>query len=164
MDERTDRSHDTREDFVREDDSWIPSSVLPTPDPQNGWRFRWIRTSTLGQTDDTNVSRKFREGWTPVRREDHPELKITSDINSQFKGNIEQGGLLLCKAPEEKMTVAIRRNQNGYKCDSKWCGTCWYLFKQRLFFRKSCSYQDCQCVRHRYFLWRFCEVGYSRYD
>ena len=108
MDERTDRSHDTREDFVREDDSWISSSVLPTPDPQNGWRFRWIRTSTLGQTDDTNVSRKFREGWTPVRREDHPELKMTSDINSQFKGNIEQGGLLLCKAPEEKMKARTK--------------------------------------------------------
>ena len=108
MDERTDRSHDTREDFVREDDSWIPSSVLPTPDPQNGWRFRWIRTSTLGQADDTNVSRKFREGWVPVRREDHPELKITSDINSQFKGNIEQGGLLLCKAPEEKMKARTK--------------------------------------------------------
>jgi len=108
MDERTDRSHDTRKDFVREDDSWIPSSVLPTPDPQNGWRFRWIRTSTLGQADNTNVSRKFREGWVPVRREDHPELKITSDINSQFKGNIEQGGLLLCKAPEEKMRARTK--------------------------------------------------------
>ena len=108
MDERTDRSHDTREDFVREDDSWIPSSVLPTPDPQNGWRFRWIRTSTLGQADDTNVSRKFREGWVPVRREDHPELKITSDINSQFEGNTEQGGLLLCKAPEEKMKARTK--------------------------------------------------------
>jgi hypothetical protein len=108
MDERTDRSHDTRKDFVREDDSWIPSSVLPTPDPQNGWRFRWIRTSTLGQADNTNVSRKFREGWVPVRRDDHPELKITSDINSQFKGNIEQGGLLLCKAPEEKMRARTK--------------------------------------------------------
>jgi len=108
MDERTDRSHDTREDFVREDDSWIPSSVLPTPDPQNGWRFRWIRTSTLGQTDDTNVSMKFREGWVPVKRDDHPELKITSDINSQFEGNIEQGGLLLCKAPEEKMKARTK--------------------------------------------------------
>ena len=26
-----------------------------------------------------------------------------SDINSQFKGNVEVGGLLLCKAPLEKM-------------------------------------------------------------
>jgi hypothetical protein len=26
----------------------------------------------------TNVSSKFREGWEPVKLEDHPELKITS--------------------------------------------------------------------------------------
>jgi len=102
-DERTLESRMTREDDVREDDSWVPSSVLPTPDPQDGWRFRWIRTSVLGHADNTNVSRKFRDGWVPVRREDHPELKIMSDINSQFEGNIEQGGLLLCKAPEKKM-------------------------------------------------------------
>ena len=102
-DERTLESRMTREDEVREDDSWVPSSVLPTPDPQDGWRFRWIRTSVLGHPDNTNVSQKFRDGWVPVKREDHPELKIMSDINSQFEGNIEQGGLLLCKAPEKKM-------------------------------------------------------------
>jgi len=108
MDERTDRSHDTREDFVREKYSWIPSSVLPTPDPQDGWIFRWVRTSVLGQSDNTNVSKKFRDGWQPVRAEDHPELKIVSDINSRFAGNIEQGGLLLCKAPEEKMRARTK--------------------------------------------------------
>ena len=31
------------------------------------------------------------------------ELMLESDINSKFVGNIEVGGLLLCKAPEEKM-------------------------------------------------------------
>jgi hypothetical protein len=45
----------------------------------------------------------FREGWEPCKAEDHPELRLMSDINSQFKGNIEVGGLLLCKASREKM-------------------------------------------------------------
>jgi hypothetical protein len=45
----------------------------------------------------------FREGWEPVRAEDHPELMVQSDINSNFEGNVEVGGLLLCKAPEEKI-------------------------------------------------------------
>ena len=112
MDERTDRSHDTREDFVREDDSWVPSSVLPTPDPQAGWIFRWIRTSTLGQSDNTNVSKKFREGWIAVKAEDHPELKVMPDINSQFNGNLEVGGLLLCKAPAEKMRARTKHYEN----------------------------------------------------
>ena len=112
MDERTDRSHDTREDSAREDDSWIPSSVLPTPDPQDGWIFRWVRTSVLGHSDNTNVSKKFRDGWQPVRAEDHLELKVMPDINSQFKGNLEVGGLLLCKAPEEKMRARTKHYEN----------------------------------------------------
>ena len=45
-----------------------------------------------------------------MKAEDHPELKIQSDYGSQFaaKGNIEIGGLLLCKAPEEKMKARER--------------------------------------------------------
>ena len=81
----------------------MPQSSLPVPEPKDGWVFRWIRTSSLGRTDNTNVSRQFREGWEPVKAEDHPELKIMSDHNSQFKGNVEVCGLLLCKAPAEKM-------------------------------------------------------------
>tara|TARA_Y100000589_G_scaffold237079_1_gene224496 strand:+ start:333 stop:611 length:279 start_codon:yes stop_codon:yes gene_type:complete len=45
----------------------------------------------------------LREGWEPVRKEDHPELMLESDMNSRWKDNIEVGGLLLCKAPAEKM-------------------------------------------------------------
>jgi hypothetical protein len=45
----------------------------------------------------------MREGWVPVKAEDYPELQILSDHNSQFKGNIEVGGLLLCKSPENMM-------------------------------------------------------------
>ena len=56
-----------------------------------------------------NVSKRFREGWEPVRAEDHPELQIMSDHKSEWaqKGGIEVGGLLLCKSPEEM--VAKRR-------------------------------------------------------
>ena len=110
-DERTSWSHDSREDTVREDDSLVPSSILPTPDPQDGWTFRWIRTSVMGQSDNPNVSKKFRDGWVPVKTEDHPELQTLSDINSKFEGNIEQGGLLLCKAPSEKMEARTKHYQ-----------------------------------------------------
>ena len=111
--ERTPRSHETRTEDVREqNDSWVPSSILPTPDPQDGWVFRWVRTSVLGQSDNPNVSQKFRDGWTPVRAEDHRELKIQRDINSQFKGNLEVGGLLLCKAPKEKMDARNKHYQD----------------------------------------------------
>jgi hypothetical protein len=101
--QRTKRAAQAREVEQRPSDSWKPASVLPTPDPQDGWAFRWVRTSTLGKSDNTNVSQKFREGWTPVRAEDHPELEVMSDIGSRFEGNIEVGGLLLCKAPENEV-------------------------------------------------------------
>ena len=55
----------------------------------------------LGNADNTNVSSKFREGWTPVKSEDHPELKVMSDIDSRFEGNVEVGGLLLCENSTE---------------------------------------------------------------
>lgn len=93
----------SRETDSRKSDSWMPQSSLPIPEEKDGWVFRWIRTSVLGRADNTNVSRQFREGWQPVRAEDVPELQVMSDINSQFKGNVEVGGLLLCKAPKEKM-------------------------------------------------------------
>jgi hypothetical protein len=101
--QRTKRASQAREVEQRPSDSWKPASVLPTPEPQDGWVFRWVRTSTLGKSDNTNVSQKFREGWTPVRAEDHPELEVMSDIGSRFEGNIEVGGLLLCKSPESEV-------------------------------------------------------------
>ena len=96
----------------RPSDTWVPQSSLPVPEPKDGWVFRWIRTSSLGRSDNTNVSRQFREGWEPVKAEDHPELMVMSDINSQFKGNVEVGGLLLCKAPLEKMKAREKDFQN----------------------------------------------------
>jgi hypothetical protein len=82
--------------------------MLPSPEPKNGIEYRWIRTSTLGNSDNTNVSSRFREGWTPVRKEDHPNLQVVSDIDSRFTDNIEVGGLLLCQNSTEN--VQARRD------------------------------------------------------
>ena len=83
--------------------TWTPPQTLPEPEAQDGWVFRWIRTSIMGQADPSNPSAKFREGWEPVKAEDQPKLMMQADPNSRFKGNIEIGGLLLCKAPAELM-------------------------------------------------------------
>lgn len=90
--------------------SWTPPQTLPSPKPQPGWVFRYIRTSIMGTADPSNTSAKFREGWEPVKAEDHPELMHMADPNSRFKGNIEIGGLLLCKAPEDMM----KQRENYY--------------------------------------------------
>ena len=49
----------------------------------------------------SNLSSKFREGWEPVRIEEQPKFTLLIDPNSRFKDNIEIGGLLLCKTPNE---------------------------------------------------------------
>ena len=102
MVDRNDRKDDTRESQERKV-TWKRPSALPDPDPIEGVEFRWIRTASLGQADMTNVSAKMREGWEPVKAEDHPELKIISDVDSKFKGNVEVGGLLLCRNSKENM-------------------------------------------------------------
>jgi len=75
--------------------------VLPEPDKDPGWAYRWVRLSSLGQVDATNISSKLREGWEPVRAKDHPEIHIVAVENEKFKDNVVIGGLMLCKAPLE---------------------------------------------------------------
>ena len=119
-DERTPRETDSRAAGEREK-SWEPPQVLPEPAPQDGWVFRWIRTATMGNQDNVNVSKRFREGWEPVRAEDHPEMMMTSDRGSNYAGNIEVGGLLLCKTSQSNFTaranyyadLARKQNDSG---------------------------------------------------
>ena len=99
-DNRKPRSTETREATSRKR-SWQRPSALPTPEPKDGYKFRWIRTATLGEGDMRNVSTRFREGYIPVLAKDHPEMKIMADLDSRFPENIEVGGLLLCAIPQE---------------------------------------------------------------
>ena len=97
---REDRNSETREVNARKS-TWKPPSVLPDPQPEPGYHYRWIRARTLGESDNRNVSSRFREGYTPVRAEDHKDLQLLSDKGSEFADNVEVGGLLLCKTAVE---------------------------------------------------------------
>lgn len=116
MTNRNSRTTETREADQRKV-SWQRPSMLPVPEPREGIEYRWIRTSTLGNSDNTNVSSKFREGWTPVRKEDHPNLQVVSDIDSRFTDNIEVGGLLLCQNSAEN--VQARRDAQNAQAQSQ---------------------------------------------
>ena len=80
---------------------WAPPELLPEPDKQPGYAYRWIRVSTLNTADPRNISAKLREGWEPVTLAEQPKFQLLADPNSRFKDNIEVGGLLLCKTPIE---------------------------------------------------------------
>lgn len=94
---RTPRTTQMRENSARYD--YQPPSKLPEPTPEEGYAFRWIATHIMGQLVPANVSQRMREGWEPVKASDHPELRLAATK----EGNIEIGGLMLCKAPEEML-------------------------------------------------------------
>ena len=98
--QRQDREFGTREKTIRKQ-AWKRPTVLPDPTPQDGYTFHWVRVSTMGQPDSTDVSSKLREGWEPVRAEDHPEIFSDAVADARFKDNVIVGGLMLCKAPDE---------------------------------------------------------------
>lgn len=80
---------------------WQQPELLPEPDKQPGFAYRWIRVATLNTADPRNLSAKIREGWEPVAIEEQPKFQLLVDPDSRFKNNIEIGGLLLCKTPVE---------------------------------------------------------------
>lgn len=80
---------------------WQQPELLPEPDREPGYAYRWIRVSTLQQADARNLSTKLREGWEPVRIEEQPQFSLLIDPQSRYKDNIEIGGLLLCKTPTD---------------------------------------------------------------
>ena len=106
MADRTPRDLNTRAATPRKA-VWKRQSVIPAPEPRDGLKFRWVRTSALGNADNMNVSRRFREGYVPVKASEFPELKVLSDVGSRFKDNIEVGGLILCSIPEDLVEARV---------------------------------------------------------
>lgn len=97
---RLNRELESREKVARKR-SWVRPDTLPSPLPEDGYNFHWVRVSTRGEADAMNVSLKLREGWEPVKASDHPEIFVAGVENERFKDNVLIGGLLLCKAPCE---------------------------------------------------------------
>jgi hypothetical protein len=110
------RELDTREMAVRPT-QWQQPELLPEPDKEPGFAYRWIRVSTLNNADPRNLSAKMREGWEPVRLEEQPKFQLLADPNSRFKDNVEIGGLLLCKTPVE--FVAQRNSHYAKQADAQ---------------------------------------------
>jgi hypothetical protein len=103
------REQSTREAEAR-NQAWKPNALLPDPTPKDGIRYRWVRTAIRGQSDVTNISARFRDGWVPTPKTEVPELSnVMTDYNSKFPDNIEVGGLLLCQIAEE---VAMGRQKH----------------------------------------------------
>jgi hypothetical protein len=112
---RTPRDIDTREKSQTRA-VYQPAATLPNPAPQEGYSFRWVATAVNGQEIPTNVSQKFRDGYEPVKAADHPELMLPGNAD----GNVEVGGLMLCKILTEKLEArdAYYKQQAQNQMDS----------------------------------------------
>jgi hypothetical protein len=113
------RELDTREAYARPQ-AWRPPEVLPSPDPREGWSHRWVRMSTNGVADPSNISSKLREGYEPCKGDEYPELMMHATTEGRFKGGIEVGGLLLCRIPSEflQQRAAYYADQNKAQMES----------------------------------------------
>jgi hypothetical protein len=100
---RLNREMEARSKTSMRPTEWKQPEVLPMPDDRPGWKHRYIRISTMGTADPANISSKFREGYEPCKADEYPEMMMHATQEGRFKGNIEVGGLLLCRIPDEFM-------------------------------------------------------------
>jgi|TARA_R100001443_G_scaffold18794_1_gene29984 hypothetical protein len=98
--DRNSRSAETRDSQTRRT-PWAPPSMLDAPEPPPGYQFRWIREATRGIEDKSNMSKRIREGYEPVRAEDYPEFEAPTIDSGSNSGVIGVGGLILAKVPVE---------------------------------------------------------------
>ena len=80
---------------------WTPPSQLDAPPAPEGFKHRWIRSETIGQMDQKNVSARLREGWEFVRADEYPDLEWPTIDTGRYSGVIAVGGLMLARIPNE---------------------------------------------------------------
>lgn len=99
----TDRN--PRESATRDNESrrkpWAPPSVLDAPTAPEGYKHRWVRASIRGEEDNGNVFNRIRQGYEPVRADEHPGYQAPTIEDGRHAGVIGNGGLILTRVPIE---------------------------------------------------------------
>jgi hypothetical protein len=103
--DRKPRDEESRD--LEQRNEYQPSSALPDPKQDPHFVYRWVATHVMGLLDPMNASKRFRDGWEPVKAVDHPELHTPGNKD----GNVEIGGLMLCRMPRERANSRNRYYQ-----------------------------------------------------
>ena len=105
---RTSRSAETRaKDTARK--PWRRPQMLDTPEPPEGYEYRWIRAEIVGQEDRKNVTSRLREGFELVKADELDGFELPTLDDGRHAGVVSVGGLLLAKIPNE-----TRQERNAY--------------------------------------------------
>ena len=95
-DVKTSRTHQKRKV------TYTPPSYLDAPKPNDdGIKYRWLRASMGGEDDARNISKRKREGYEFVRKEEHPDYDVPVHESGKYAGVIGSGDLVLAKIPVE---------------------------------------------------------------
>jgi len=112
---RSSRSSTTREKTTRRT-PWKPPSSLDAPPAPEGYRHRWVRTSTMGVDDTKNLSARLREGFDLVRADEYPDFHAPTIQDGKHAGVIGVGGLVLARFPiesQEERNAYFRAKTEG---------------------------------------------------
>ena len=82
--------------------TYTPPSYLDAPKPNvDSVKYRWLRVSAGGEDDARNISKRKREGYEFVRKDEHPDFDVPMHETGKYAGVIGSGDLVLDKIPIE---------------------------------------------------------------
>jgi hypothetical protein len=100
----------TSREAAKRPQAWTPPNKLDTPEPPEGFEYRWVRHELLGEDQASNVYSRNRQGYEPVNIND-PEFQgyqaDSMPSDSKRSGVVRAGDLILMKVPKE---VVNQRN------------------------------------------------------
>lgn len=99
--------HVMRDDEVR-DKVWLPPSTLDTPEPPEGYSYRWVRDSIQGADDTTNIINRERQHYVVVRPEEVKGWKAPTSKHGKYGACIKVGDLILMKVPNYVVEQRLR--------------------------------------------------------
>lgn len=95
--QKTTRKSREAEDRVKH---WTPPEKLATPEPPEGYKYRWVRRELSGDDEDGNVYRRIREGYVVVHSEEIEGFSVDEVREGRYTGVVRSGDLILMKAPD----------------------------------------------------------------
>jgi len=82
----------------------LPSRML-----ERGWSYQWVRASSLGKPDPSNLTSHHENGWRPV-----PASRCPGHFHpAGYQGAIERDGLVLMERPETLTQDALQDGVNA---------------------------------------------------